>query len=115
MELHKLLYATIANYELEERLRRDDMTFDAFEYLAGKIGHKNPSTLRKMCEPRTDGNIAKLGLEEAIIIMDVTRDYRLLRYFIARLKADAIMDKRQMDLFAQSNRSFDDVVGEEMK
>ena len=102
MTLQKILYATIKTYELEERINRDDETFDAFEYLSGKIGHKNPSTLRKMCESRSEGsNVAKLGFDEALIIMSITRDYRLHYYPTNELKAAQVKDQRQLSLFAK--------------
>jgi hypothetical protein len=72
----KILYATIIDFQNRTRMSLDDSSFDAFEFLAKKIGHKNPSTLRKMCEPRANGNAAKLGYEDATIIMAECEDYR---------------------------------------
>ncbi len=85
MTLHKLLYATIATWEISERLRREDFSFDAWEFFAERIGYKHPSVLRKMCQPRGDGNNAKLGIEEALVIMNVTGDYRMLQFLISEL------------------------------
>jgi hypothetical protein len=102
MTLQKILYTTIKAYELQERINRDDETFDAFEFLSKKIGHKNSSTLRKMCEPRLRGsNVAKLGFEESLIIMNITRDYRLHYWLTNELKAEQARDTRQLNLFAR--------------
>jgi hypothetical protein len=104
-ELHQILYATIKTYELEERIRRNDYTFDAFEDLSKRIGHKNSSTLRKMCEPRNEGtNVAKLGYEETITIMNTTGDYRLLHYLVEELKRRKPSSANQLDLFSSPIR-----------
>ena len=113
MSEHEILYATIKNFELEERLRRRDYKFDAFTFLAQSIGHKNPSTLRKMCQLASGENGAKLGFREAIIIMDITRDYRLYRYMEEELKSMARSDERQLDLFAQPIRSLTNTSNDE--
>jgi len=109
MSFHIVLYATIKNWEIAERLRREDFTFCAFEFLSKKIGHKNSSTLRKMCEPRSVGsNAAKLGLEEAIIIMSTTDDYRLLQFVIEELKR-AQKHSNQLELFCHPLRDLSQV------
>ena len=97
----KILYATIVDFQQRERMRRDDGAFDAFEFLSNKIGHKNPSTLRKMCEPRQNGNAAKLGYEDATTIMAETEDYRLLYFQKEQLIARKKEKSNQMDLFSQ--------------
>lgn len=107
IDLHRLLYATISDYQSAERIRRDDWSFDAWDHLAHKIGHKNPSTLRKMCEPRTNGNGAKLGYDEAIIVMNETNDYRLLTLMQERLKELRQKRDRQLSLFATPKREVD--------
>ncbi|TAK51476.1 MAG: hypothetical protein EPO24_15930 [Bacteroidetes bacterium] len=106
MKLSELLYTTIKNFELERRIELDDSTFDAFTFLAAKIGHKNPSTLRKMCESRPAGsNAAKLGVEEAIIIMSATHDYRLFRFIEEQLKLKQLQSKTtQLNIFSQPMR-----------
>ena len=82
----KILYATIKAWQLEERIRLDDMTFDAFEFMSAKLGYKNSSALHKMCEARITGaNQAKIGIEDALIIMTITKDYRLLEFMRAEL------------------------------
>jgi hypothetical protein len=82
MTSSEILYATIKTWELRERYLRDDVCFDAFEYLSKKIGHKHPSTLRNMCNPRKSGsNAAKLGFDEAAIIVKLTGDKRLFAFF----------------------------------
>lgn len=105
--LHRILYATIKNWELEERLRREDYSFDAFDFLSDKIGHKNSSTLRKMCTPRSNNNDPKLGVEDALAIMNVTHDYRLLLYMQEELKHGAKANEQQLDLFSQPIRSLE--------
>lgn len=110
MELHKILYATITTWEIGERIRREEYLFDAWDYLAGKIGHKNPSTLRKMCQPHEEGNAAKLGLEEAIVIMSVTHDFRLLRFIINELKSASVLRVGQMDLFSRTVDTIDEAM-----
>lgn len=110
MTLNKLLYATITAWELSERIRRDDDCFDAWDYLSEKIGYKNPSTLRKMCEARSENNTTKLGLVEAGLIMDITRDYRLLTFFIRERRAAAVVQPEQGDLFSRACRSINDAV-----
>lgn len=82
---HTILYATIAQWELKERIRLDDPSFDGWKFIAEKIGHKSASTLRKMCVERTITNVAKLGFEDSIIIMSITNDYRLLYAMKTRL------------------------------
>lgn len=106
-KLPLILYATIKNFELAERVRREELTFDAFAFLAAKIGHKNPSTLRKMCQPTGNGGGAKLGVHEAAIIMDVTGDYRLLQYLKEELAALKRERTEQIDLFANPLRTID--------
>lgn len=105
----KILYATITDWQTGERIRRDDWSFDAWDFLAKKIGHKNPSTLRKMTEPRAKGNGAKLGLDDAILIMHETNDYRLLRYVRERLKELKAERSRQITLFDEPLRSPEDL------
>lgn len=113
--LHEILYATIKNFELEESMRRKDPTFDAFEYLSGQIGHKNPSTLRKMCLPRSQANGAKLGIEDALKIMLLTSDYRLVHWLVKELKSSAPKDPNpmQLDLFCQPMRDISNILDEE--
>lgn len=107
IDLHKILYATIKTYEIEERLRRDDYSFDAFIFLSKRLGYKHPSILRKMCEPRGKGyNTAKIGVEDAMMIMTETKDYRMLEYIREELKRrkneneqmNLIFSKPQTDL-----------------
>lgn len=108
-QYHLILYATIKDFELKERLKREDYSFDAFAHLAKKIGHKNDSTLRKMCEPRESANGAKLGYEESIIIMAETEDYRLLYFAKEELKRRQQSNKQQLGLFSEPIRSFEDL------
>ena len=85
-------------------MRRDDFVFDGFEHLSKKLGYKNSSVLRKMCEPRGEGsNIAKLGVEDAIILMTEIRDYRLFDFIYAELKTRK-QNSEQMNLFSQPQR-----------
>jgi|ERR1051325_2713173 hypothetical protein len=114
MDLHKILHATISTWEIAERITREDDGFDAWDYIAQKIGHKNPSTLRKMCRPKSLDNNAKLGVEESIIIMAITRDYRLLKYVARQLKAASVADTRQIDLFGQSCRTLGEAMEGEL-
>jgi len=107
-EFNKILYLTIAEYELHERARRNDFTFSAWKHIAHLIGHKSESTLRKMCEQRSESNAAKLGLEEAFIIMNETRDYRLFVYLRERLK-EAKRNHQQLNMFAEPIRSLEDL------
>jgi hypothetical protein len=102
IELHKILYVTIADWQNAERVRREDWAFDAYDHLARAIGHKNSSTLRKMCCANHGG--AKLGLEEAITIMNETQDYRLAYFFNERLK-EGKSNKDQLNLFSQPLRT----------
>lgn len=84
-DLHIILFSTIKDFEIRESIRREDPAFDAFEHLAAILGYKNPSMLRKMCRPRSEENVAKLGFDEAITIMSVTNDYRLQYWFIEEI------------------------------
>jgi hypothetical protein len=101
-----ILYATITEWGLQEGIRRDDLNFDAWEYLAEKCGYKHPSALRNMCLPRRENNNAKLGLEDAIIIMNETQDYRIFHYMHDQLK-EARLTKQQCNLFAEPIRSLE--------
>lgn len=106
---NKILYATIKNFELQRRCELDDYSFDAFEFLSKQMGHKNPSTLRKMCELRQEGNGVKLGYEEAITIMQLTKDYRLLKFIIDELRSISDSDQQsQLNLFSQPIRSINE-------
>jgi len=108
IDLHKILYATISTWELQERLRRDDFAFDAWRFIAEKIGHKNESTLRNMCQPRRRGsNAAKLGVEEAVIIMSITDDYRLLKFVVEEVKRRREQQKEQLNLFSEPLRTLE--------
>ena len=108
VDLHKILYATISAWELEERLRRDDFTFNAWIFLAEKIGLKHESTLRNMCQPRRcGGNAAKLGVEEAVIIMSITGDYRLLKFVVEEVKRRREQQKEQLNLFSEPLRTLE--------
>lgn len=103
MTLNQVLYSTIKTWEIEERIRREEVNFDAFEFLSKKIGHKNASTLRKMCGPVSSRSGAKLGVDESMIIMTVTRDYRLLEFMKEELrKLQATTE--QLNLFSQPQR-----------
>lgn len=99
--MHKILYVSIKNFELEQRLKRNDFTFDAFEYLCQKLGYKNTSALRKMCEPRSNGSsAAKLGVEDAMILMTEMNDYRLLNFIKEELKRRKT-ECQQIDMFSK--------------
>jgi hypothetical protein len=111
MELHKLLYSTISTYQTVERNRRNDSGFDAWEFISQEIGHKNPSTLRKMCEPPSENNNAKLGLTEARIIMNTTQDYRLLAFFVNELKLHQSPEKIVDTFFSKPCRGIDEAMG----
>ncbi len=101
LTLQKILYATLKNFELSERMRRDDFSFDVFDYLSEQLGYKHSSILRKMCEARSNGsNAAKLGYEDAIKIMIVTNDYRLLE-FMKQTIIEQRQEKKQLNLFSQ--------------
>jgi len=110
MELHKLLYSTISTYQTVERNRRGS-EYDAWDDIADRIGHKNPSTLRKMCEPPSENNNAKLGLIEARIIMSITQDYRLLAFFINELKLHQPAEKIVDGFFSKPCRAIDEASG----
>lgn len=104
LKLHQILFASIKTYELEERIRREDFSFDAFAHLGQLLGYKHPSVLRKMCEHRSVGsNSAKLGVEDAMAIMTEINDYRLLDYIREELK-DRKRVNGQLSLFSQPNR-----------
>jgi hypothetical protein len=98
--LEKILYTMIKGWENEERLRRDDYAFDAFEHLSDKIGHKNSSTLRKMCGPKSSRAGAKLGIEDAMILMTEMNDYRLLDFIREELKRRK-KENAQLDFFSK--------------
>jgi hypothetical protein len=101
----KILYATISDWQMQERVRRDDFAFDAYEELGKELGYKSPSILRKMCESRLTGaNSAKIGIEDALIIMTVTKDYRLLEFMRAELVRRQQSDE-QLNLFIQPLRT----------
>jgi hypothetical protein len=105
---HTILYATIAQWELTERLRRDEPAFDGWKFIAEKIGHKSASTLRKMCLERSTSNAAKLGYDDAIIIMSLTNDYRLYHAMKARLielRRSEAERLNQLNLFSEPIRS----------
>lgn len=108
IEYHLILYATIKDFELKQRVEREDLTFDGFAFLARKIGHKNDGTLRKMCEPRESRNGAKLGYEESIVIMAETQDYRLLHYAREELKRRQQTHRQQLGLFSEPLRTLED-------
>jgi len=103
MTLNQLLYSTIKTWEIEERIRREDESFDAFEFISKGIGHKNSSTLRKMCGPQSSRCGAKLGVEEAMIIMTITNDYRLFTFQKEEL-IKRQSSNEQMNLFSQPQR-----------
>jgi hypothetical protein len=111
MELHKLLYSTISTFQTIERNRRNDPEFDAWEKISREIGHKNPSTLRKMCEPASENNNAKLGLIEARIIMNITQDYRLLAFFINEIKMHQPAEKIIDGFFSKPCREIGEAMG----
>ena len=105
---HTILYATIAQWELKERIRLDDPSFDGWKFIAEKI--KSASTLRKMCIERSIANAAKLGYEEAIIIMSITNDYRLLHAMKTRLielRRSEAERLNQLNLFSEPIRSLE--------
>jgi hypothetical protein len=103
--LDKILYVTIKGWQLEERMRRDDFAFDAFDYLSKKIGYKNSSILHKMCEPRVSAtNSAKIGVLDVTIIMAETKDYRLLEFIRADLVRRQEVNE-QLNLFSQPLRT----------
>jgi len=107
LDYHFILYATIKDFELKQRIEREDLTFDAFAYLAKKIGHKHSGTLRKMCEPRESGHGAKLGFEEAVVIMAETQDYRLLHFAREELKRRQETHRQQLGLFSEPLRTLE--------
>jgi hypothetical protein len=109
-DLPVILYATISTWEIAERIRRRDLAFDAWAHVAKLIGHKNPSTLRKMCEPHGNHYGAKLGFREAVLIMNETKDYRLFHFMKEEMKKMAQHEGDQMDLFAHPIRSLNPMI-----
>jgi hypothetical protein len=100
----KLPYTMIKAFENERRFALDDSSFDAFEYLSQKLQHKNSSTLRKIAGPHSSRCGAKLGVEDAIILMTEMNDYRLIEY----IREDCIRRKKehqQLNLFSQPLRT----------
>lgn len=106
IEHKKILYTMIAEWELAERLRREDDQFNAWEFLAAKCELKNASTLRNMCIGESENNKAKLGFEQSIIIQEELNDYRLFHYMRERLK-ETKLAQHQLDLFATPLRSLE--------
>ncbi|MCL5266703.1 MAG: hypothetical protein M1469_01190 [Bacteroidetes bacterium] len=104
MELGLILYATITQYELRERLKRNDLTYDAFTDLSASLGYKSSSSLRKMCERRSESNTAKLGFTDAMTIMKRTNDYRLLAWLEEEL-LQSQSRASQLDLFSEPLRT----------
>jgi hypothetical protein len=94
LSFYRLLYSVILDFQLSERVARNDFSFDGFRYLAGKLGHRNESTIRKMCEPRESSNGAKLGFEDAIRIIRETKDYRLFEFFRKEIRNDKLPQKK---------------------
>lgn len=103
MELELILYATITQYELKERLRRNDLTYDAFADLSSLLGYKSSSSLRKMCEPKSESNNSKLGFIDAMKIMKRTDDYRLLAWLEGEL-LQSQSRTNQLTLFSEPIR-----------
>ncbi len=102
-----ILYATIAEWELQQRVSRNDPAFDAWQYLAEKCGYKFASALRNMCLQQTVNNKAKLGFETAITIMTETCDYRLYHFIKEQLK-EAKRTRQQIEIFAEPLRDLED-------
>ena len=102
-----ILYATIAEWELQQRVSRGVTAFDAWQYLAQKCGFKHASALRNMCLQSTDNNKAKLGFESAIKIMIETNDFRLYHFIREQLK-EARRTKHQIEIFAEPLRDLED-------
>lgn len=98
MDLHLALYTTLKNFELHEGVRREDFSFDAFFFFSEKLGYKSCSSLRKMCEPRSENNGSKLGLEEAARIIAMTGDHRLEKCFTEMIQRFE-QEKQQMEIF----------------
>ncbi len=98
MDYRLILYATISQYELKERFRRNDLTFDAWYSLSRELGYKSPSSLRKMCEPSSASNTSKLGFEDSMKIMRRCEDYRLLAFLEQELTQSQARTA-QLDLF----------------
>ncbi|MDP1675682.1 MAG: hypothetical protein Q8L88_02360 [Bacteroidota bacterium] len=92
--LEKILYTMIKGWENEQRLVRDDYAFDAFEFLSKKLSHKNSSTLRKMCGPKSSRSGAKLGVEDAMILMTEMNDYRVIDFMREDLKCRKQISKQ---------------------
>ena len=104
-ELHKILYLTIKNFELEQQSIPNNWSFDAYEVLSKKCGYKSSSSLRKMCEPKVQGsNAPKLGMHDAMIIMLETNDFRLLKYYSDEIKKQKEPRTNQLNLFASPLR-----------
>ena len=79
------LYATIKQYESSERVRRQDFKFDAFRFISSQIEGMTENTLRLRCRAPVSSHPTRLALQEAIEIMKITADYRLLRYTCSEL------------------------------
>jgi len=99
--LNKLLYTMIKGWENEERFRRDDYSFDAYEHLSSLLGHKNSSTLRKMAGPKSSRGSAKLRFDDAIILMVEMNDFRLVEFMREELQTRK-QNCLQMNLFSKS-------------
>lgn len=91
----ELLYATIMEFQLRERLRRHDYSFDAWAFFTRLLGFKSPSALYKMCER---GSACRLGFEHALLVMHETDDYRLLHYARSWLRSEA---EKRADAYEQ--------------
>jgi len=102
-----ILYATVAEWELQQRVSRSDPAFDGWQYLAEKCGFKHASALRNMCLQQTENNKAKLGFETSIKIMIETNDFRLYHYIREQLK-EAKRTQQQIEIFAEPQRDLEE-------
>lgn len=103
----EILYATVAEWEIQQRMRTNNPSFDAWNHLSKLCGFKHASALRNMCLPKRENNQAKLGFKESIVIMSETRDYRLFHFMREELKAAKRTDS-QLEIFAEPMRELEE-------
>ena len=108
-----ILYGMVAQWELKQRLLRQDPTFDGWKELSKELGYKSASTLRNMCLEPSENNHAKLGFDDSIIIQARLDDYRLLHAMKARLAELKCADeerRNQLNLFSEPIRSLEELL-----
>jgi len=99
----QLLKLMIDDFASRMKAETGNMRYDVYDDLSQRLGHKSSSTLRKWTGPESSAANAKMGFEDAMVLMVAMNDFRLIEY-AREWMIERRQEKKQLSLFSQPLR-----------